>query len=268
VLTARLAGAAPSTPGPGVTATPTRMVAADGLALAVAHRDAWRKARQKVLADDFGETAHYRKANAALPPPAAGEPRVIFLGDSIFEGWYLPEPFPGKAYVGRGIGGQTTSQVLVRFRQDVIDLHPAAVLILLGTNDIAGNTGPITLADIEENFASLVELARAHGIAVVLSSVLPVHNYTRASLLSFPLRPPAQIAALNSWLKNYCHEQGLVYLDFFSAMVDGAGLLKKELAEDGLHPNRAGYAIMAPLAAEAIKRALAGHGASAAAGAR
>ena len=268
LLTSRLAGAAESPPGPGVTATPPRTLAADGLAQAVAHRDAWRKSRQKLLADDFGETAHYRKANAALPPPPAGEPRVIFLGDSIFEGWYLPEPFPGKAYVGRGISGQTTSQVLVRFRQDVIDLHPAAVVILLGTNDLAGNTGPIALADIQENFASLVDLARAHGIAVVLSSVLPVHNYTKASLLSFPLRPPAQIAALNSWLKSYCHEQRLVYLDFWSAMVDGAGLLKKELAEDGLHPNRAGYAVMAPLAGEAIKRALAGHGASAAAGAR
>ena len=252
---------------PTAAANPTHPVGEDWLAQAVAHREAWRKSRQKLLADDFGETAHYRKSNAELPPPPAGEPRVVFLGDSIFEGWYLPEPFPGKSYVGRGIGGQTTSQVLVRFRQDVIDLRPAAVVILLGTNDIAGNTGPITLADIEENFASMVDLARAHGIAVVLSSVLPVHDYTKTSLLQFPLRPPAQIVALNSWLKAYCHERGLIYLDFFSAMVDGAGLLKKELAEDGLHPNRAGYAIMAPLAAEAIKRALVGHGAAAPAGA-
>jgi len=246
--------------------TPTRPVAADGLAQAIAHRDAWRRSRQTLLANDFGETAHYRKANAELGPPVVGNPRVIFLGDSIFEGWYLPEPFPGKDYIGRGISGQTTSQVLVRFRQDVIELRPAAVVILLGTNDIAGNTGPIAMQDIQRNFASLTELARAHGIAVVLASVLPVHNYTVASDLAFPLRPPAQIAALNSWLKTTCREHGLVYLDFFSAMVDGAGLLKKELAEDGLHPNRAGYAVMAPLAAAAIKRALPDH--STAAGGR
>ena len=246
--------------------TPTRPVAADGLAQAIAHRDAWRRSRQTLLANDFGETARYRNANAELGPPVVGKPRVVFLGDSIFEGWYLPEPFPGKDYIGRGIGGQTTSQVLVRFRQDVIDLRPAAVVILLGTNDIAGNTGPIALQDIQKNFASLTELARAHGIAVVLASVLPVHNYTAASDLAFPLRPPAQIAALNTWLKTYCREHGLVYLDFFSAMVNGAGLLKKELAEDGLHPNRAGYAVMAPLAAAAIKRALADHGSTAAAG--
>ncbi|HEX2658987.1 MAG TPA: SGNH/GDSL hydrolase family protein [Polyangia bacterium] len=267
-LAGRAVAAVPHPAGPAHAGAPERAPAGDGLAQAIAHRDYWRKTRQKLLADDFGETAHYRKANAELPPPSDREPRVVFLGDSIFEGWYLPEPFPGKDYVGRGIGGQTTSQVLVRFRQDVVELRPAAVVILLGTNDLAGNTGPITLPDIQRNFASLVDLARARGIAVVLSSVLPVHDYTKASKLQFPLRPPAQIQALNNWLKTYCHDQGLVYLDFFSAMVDGAGLMKKELAEDGLHPNRAGYAIMAPLAAEAIKRALANHGASAVAGAR
>jgi lysophospholipase L1-like esterase len=264
----RTASAAPRPAGPPSAGAPDHPPAGEGLAQAIAHRDYWRKTRQKLLSDDFGETAHYRKANAELPLPSDREPRVVFLGDSIFEGWYLPEPFPGKDYVGRGIGGQTTSQVLVRFRQDVVDLRPSAVVILLGTNDLAGNTGPITLPDIQRNFASLVELARAHGIAVVLSSVLPVHNYTKASKLQFPLRPQAQILALNDWLRSYCLDQGLVYLDFFSAMVDGNGRMKKELAEDGLHPNRAGYAIMAPLAAEAIKRALTNHGASAVAGAR
>src|SRR5207244_7800349 len=141
LLTARLAGAAESTPGSGVTATPTRMVAADGLALAVAHRDAWRKSRQKLLADDFGETAHYRKANAALPPPPAGEPRVIFRGDSICEGWYFAGPFPGKAYVGRGIGGPTTSAVLVRVLLEVLGLGPAAWVTLLRLKALERQTG-------------------------------------------------------------------------------------------------------------------------------
>lgn len=257
LLTARLAVAASGPAGAGGNAAGLAPVAApDALARAIAQREAWRHARQALLANDFGETEHYRRANASLGLPVKGEARVVFIGDSIVEGWSLPTSFPGKDYVNRGIGGQTTSQVLVRFRQDVIDLRPAAVVLLMGTNDLAGNTGPIALADIQKNFASMVELARAHGIAVVVSSVLPVHNYTPASELAFPLRPPALIVALNAWLKQTCHEQGLVYLDFFGAMVDGAGLLKKQLAADGLHPNSEGHAVMAPLTAEAIGRAL------------
>jgi lysophospholipase L1-like esterase len=159
--------------------------------------------------------------------------------------------------VGRGIGGQTTSQVLLRFRQDVVALAPKVVVILLGTNDIAGNTGPMTLEQIEANYASLAELARAHGIRVVFSSVTPVHNYTPQSELTYPLRPPEQILALNRWLATYCQANGHVYLDYFSAMVDAGGLLRRELAEDGLHPGPAGYAVMAPLAEQAIARALA-----------
>ena len=148
--------------------------------------------------------------------------------------------------------------MLVRFRTDVIALGPEVVVILAGTNDIAGNTGPISLEDIEGNFATMVELARAHGIRVVLSSVIPVHNYTPASELTFPRRPPEQIAALNKWLKDYAATSGCVYLDYAAAMSDDKGMLRRELAEDGLHPNPAGYAIMAPLAEQAIGKALQG----------
>jgi lysophospholipase L1-like esterase len=230
--------------------------AADVMKKAIERREDWRRARRLLLANDFGETQRYRKANLILGEPAPREKRVVFIGDSIVEGWPLSEFFPDKGYLNRGIGGQTTSQVLLRFRQDVIDLQPTVVVILLGTNDLAGNTGPISIPDIEKNFASLAELARVHGIAVVLSSVLPVHNYTPASDFAFPLRPPAQIVELNRWLKAYCQDNGHVYLDFFSAMIDAQGLLKKSLAEDGLHPNRAGYLVMTPLAVESIGKAL------------
>ena len=140
--------------------------------------DQYRASRIAVFTDDYGQLARYRDANAALEPPAPGENRVVFFGDSITDIWKLEESFPGKPYVNRGIGGQTTPQMLVRFRQDVIDLHPKVVVILAGTNDIAGNTGPMRLEDIEADYASMAELARAQRIRVVFSSVLPVHNYT------------------------------------------------------------------------------------------
>src|SRR6266567_2901369 len=140
--------------------------------------DKYRASRIAVFTDDYGQLARYRDANAALKPPAAGENRVVFFGDSITDIWNLDESFPGKPYVNRGIGGQTTSQMLVRFRQDVINLQPKVVVILAGTNDIAGNTGPISKEDIEANYSSLAELARAHNVRVIFSSVLPVHNYT------------------------------------------------------------------------------------------
>jgi lysophospholipase L1-like esterase len=218
----------------------------------------WRQSRTSLLMDDFGELAHYRQANAALKPPAAGENRVVFYGDSITDMWKLSEYFPGKPYVNRGIGGQTTPQMLVRFRQDVIALQPKVVVILAGTNDIAGNTGPMTLEQVEANYASMAQLAQANGIRVVFSSVLPVHNYTPESELLFATRPPAKILELNRWLKNYCTANQHVYLDYFTAMVDGRGLLRRELAEDGLHPNAAGYRIMAPLAESAIRKSLQG----------
>jgi lysophospholipase L1-like esterase len=160
--------------------------------------------------------------------------------------------------VNRGIGGQTTPQMLVRFRQDVIELKPKVVVILAGTNDIAGNTGPMRNEDIEANLATMAELAKAHGIAVVMSSILPVHNYTPKSQDFFAQRPGARVVEVNRWLKDYCAKNGIVYLDYFLAVVDLKGLLKAELAEDGLHPNDAGYKIMAPLAEAAIARAARG----------
>lgn len=216
--------------------------------------DQYRAARVAMFADDFGELARYRSANAALKPPAIGENRVVFFGDSITDKWRLDDYFPGKSYLNRGISGQTTPQMLIRFRQDVIELHPKVVVILAGTNDIAGNTGPMRLEDIEANYASLAELARAHDIKVIYSSVLPVNNYTPESQDLFAQRSPEKIRQLNRWLKNYCAADSDVFLDYFAAMVDDKGLLKRDLAEDGLHPNAAGYKIMAPLAERRLRR--------------
>ena len=218
--------------------------------------DQYRASRVAVFTDDYGELKRYREANATLAAPKAGESRVVFFGDSITDMWKLEDSFPGKAYINRGIGGQTTPQMLVRFRQDVIDLHPKVVVILAGTNDIAGNTGPMRNEDIEANYASFAELARAHGVRVVYSSVLPVHNYTERSKDLFAQRPPSRILELNAWLKDYCVRNGIVYLDYFSAMVDDKGLLRKDLADDGLHPNAAGYKLMAALAEAEIQKSL------------
>ena len=203
---------------------------------------------------DWPNLAKYRDANAQLPPPAKNENRVVFLGNSITEGWtqYFPTMFPGKPYINRGISGQTTPQMLVRFRQDVIALKPKVVVILAGINDIAGNTGPSTLEMIENNLASMTELAQSNGIRVVLSSVLPAFD--------FPWRPgmePApKVIALNKWIKGYAAERGAVYLDYHSAMSDEKGGMRDGLASDGVHPTEAGYRIMAPLAEQAIAEAL------------
>jgi lysophospholipase L1-like esterase len=223
--------------------------------------DQYRASRIAIYPDDFGQLARYREADAALAPPGAGESRVVFLGDSITDYWKLPDYFPGKPYINRGIDGQTTPEMLVRFRQDVIDLRPKVVVMLAGTNDIAGVTGPTLNEDIEANYASMAELARAHGIRVVFASVLPVHNYTHDAEESFALRPRDRILALNKWLKDYCAKNRFVYLDYFSALVDERGMLKRALADDGLHPTDAGYKIMAPLADKAIQKALAENGA-------
>jgi lysophospholipase L1-like esterase len=219
--------------------------------------DEYRASRISIYTDDFGQLARYREANAALAPPAAGETRVVFLGDSITDYWKLPDYFPGKPYTNRGIDGQTTPQMLVRFRQDVIDLHPKVLVVLAGTNDIAGVCGRTSNEDIEANYASMAELARAHRIRVVFASILPVHNYTHDSEESFALRPRDRVLALNKWLKDYCAKNRFVYLDYFSALVDERGMLKRTLADDGLHPTDAGYKIMAPLAEKAIQKALA-----------
>jgi lysophospholipase L1-like esterase len=212
--------------------------------------DQYRASRIAVFTDDYGQLARYRDANTALGAPKPGENRVVFFGDSITDIWKLADSFPGKPYVNRGIGGQTTPQMLVRFRQDVIDLQPKVVVILAGTN------GPMRNEDIEANYASFAELARTHGIKVVYSSVLPVHNYTDKAKDFFAQRPPARILALNTWLKDYCGRNDFIYLDYFSAMVDDKGLLKKDLADDGLHPNAAGFKLMAPMAEAAIQKAL------------
>jgi lysophospholipase L1-like esterase len=226
--------------------------------------DQYRSSRIAIFTDDFGQLNRYRGANLILKPPAPGQTRVVFFGDSITDLWHLDEYFPGKPYINRGIGGQTTPQMLVRFRQDVINLQPKVVVILAGTNDIAGNTGPMRLEDIEANYASLAELARAHDIKVIFSSILPVHNYTPRSQDFFAQRSPSKILELNRWLKNYCatsssadRSNNCLYLDYFTAMTDDKGYMKKELADDGLHPNAAGYKIMAPLAEAAIEKTLA-----------
>src|SRR5580658_3294726 len=179
--------------------------------------DEYRASRISIYTDDFGQLARYRDANAALAVPAAGENRVVFLGDSITDYWKLPDYFPGKPYINRGIDGQSTPEMLVRFRQDVIDVHPKVLVVLAGTNDIAGVTGRTTNEDIEANYASMAELARAHGIRVVFASVLPVHYYTHDAEESFALRPRDRILALNKWMKNYCAQERFVYLDYFSA---------------------------------------------------
>lgn len=220
----------------------------------------WRQSRISTYMDDFGELARYHAANATLAPLKPNENRVVFFGDSITDAWHLFEYFPDRPYINRGISGQTTSQMLVRFREDVIDLQPKAVVILAGTNDIAGNTGPMSLEEIEANYTTLAELARAHNIKVIYSSVLPVHEYTERATDMFTQRPPEKILALNRWLKDYCSTpaNGCTYLDYFSAMADDKGYMKKELADDGLHPNAAGYKVMAPLAQAAIDKVLAG----------
>jgi lysophospholipase L1-like esterase len=218
--------------------------------------DQYRASRIAMFTDDFGQLARYRDADATLGAPAAGENRVVFYGDSITDIWKLEDSFPGKPYVNRGIGGQTTPQMLVRFRQDVIDLQPKVVIILAGTNDIAGNTGPMRNEVIEGNLSSMVELARAHGIRVVLCSIMPVHNYTEKAKDFFAQRPQSRILALNDWIKDYCAKNNIVYVDYFSAMVDDKGMMKKDLADDGLHPNATGYKIAAPLAEVGIEKAL------------
>jgi lysophospholipase L1-like esterase len=219
--------------------------------------DEYRTSRISIYTDDFAQLGRYREANAALAPPAAGESRVVFLGDSITDYWKLPDYFPGKPYINRGIDGQTTPEMLVRFRQDVLALHPKVLVVLAGTNDIAGVTGRTLNEDIEANYASMAELARAHRIHVAFASVLPVHNYTHDAEESFALRPRDRILALNKWLKDYCAKNRFVYLDYFSALVDERGMLKRALADDGLHPTDAGYKIMASLAEQAIQKALA-----------
>jgi acyl-CoA thioesterase I len=215
------------------------------------------------VASDYGRLARFAAANAALAKKAKGETRVVFFGDSITDNWSKAGYggfFPGKPYVNRGIGGQTTSQMLVRFRADVLALDPDVVVILAGTNDVAGNSGPITPEAIENNFASMAELAKAHGVRVVLASILPVADDKKdgagQALVRTTDRPTATLRAINAWMSDYARRNGHVYLDYASAVADAAGAFKADLNGDGLHPNAAGYAVMAPLAEKAIAEAM------------
>jgi lysophospholipase L1-like esterase len=208
------------------------------------------------LMRDYAQLAQYRDADLALKPAAAGEQRVVFIGDSITNNWDLEKYFPGKPYVNRGIGWQNSAQMLLRFRQDVINLHPRAVVILGGINDISGAYGPMSLGDIESNYQSMAQLARANGIEVIFASLLPAHNYTPVSRDMYAMHPPEKILALNRWLQEYCLANGYVYLDYYRALLDEKGMMRKDFSEDGCHPNAAGYQAMAPLAEAAIAKAL------------
>ena len=241
-LLAQPAAAAPEAKTPG--ATPQTAPVSE-----------WQKEYNTRLLTDFPWLAKFKEADLKLAPPAAGENRVVFMGDSITEVWKIEGPdgsFPGKPYINRGISGQTTPQMLVRFRQDVIALQPKVVVILAGINDIAGNTGPMTLEQSEDNLASMAELAAAHHIRVVLCSVLPAFD--------FPWRPgmvPApKVLALNAWIKAYAAEKGHVYVDYHAAMKDSRDGLPAALSHDGVHPLLAGYAVMAPLVEAGIAKAL------------
>lgn len=213
-----------------------------------------RRIETERLLNDWAGLGRYRQANAELAR-APRENRVVFMGNSITEAWAprFAMLFPGKLYIGRGIGGQTTPQMLVRFRQDVIELEPKVVVILAGTNDIAGNTGPATLDMIQDNLVSMVELAKANGIRVVLSSVLPVYDYPWRP----GLEPAAKIVALNTWMRQYAAKNDVGYVDYHTAMADDRQGLKRELSDDGVHPNDAGYRVMAPLVERGIAEALA-----------
>jgi len=207
---------------------------------------------------DWPQLARYKADNAALAPAAADEQRVVFYGDSITDAWgrrpNTGEFFPGKPYVNRGISGQTTPQMVVRFRQDVIDLHPAAVVILAGTNDVAGNTGPMTPEMTENNFRSMIDLAKANGIRVIVASITPAADYPWRK----GLEPATKIRTLNNWLQGYCVTRSVTYLDYYSAMAGEDGGMKEGISFDGVHPNAKGYAIMGPLAQEAIDKTLGG----------
>jgi lysophospholipase L1-like esterase len=212
---------------------------------------------------DWPALGRYHDANSKVAAPARDEQRVVFMGDSITDSWDDPKYggfFPGKPYIDRGISGQTTPQMLIRFRAEVIALKPNVVVILAGTNDIAGNTGPMSLEAIEDNLISMAELARANKIRVVLSSVLPISDYEKTKegkpIIQSLRRPPQQIKALNEWMRKYVADTHAIYLDYYSAMVDDKGFLKDELSNDGLHPNQKGYEVMAPLAEQAIRSAL------------
>ena len=203
---------------------------------------------------DINQLGYYHAANLRLQSQPQEPNRVIFLGDSITEGWKGAQFFPGKSYVNRGVSGQTTAQMLVRTFPDVIDLHPAAVIIMAGINDIAANNGPQTMQMVEENIQAITELSHKHGIQVILCSVLPISDYTPQP--QTPRHPPAQIVSLNKWLREYSERSGAIYCDYYPAVADQKNFLKEGLSEDGLHPNAKGYELMEPVAQASIDKAL------------
>lgn len=210
-----------------------------------------------VKGQDWPNLAQFQEANSALEAPADDEDRVVFMGNSITIGWInsRPEFFEGKPWVNRGIGGQTTPQMLIRFRQDVIDLKPKVVVILAGTNDIAGNTGPSTLDMIMDNIKGMAEMAHTNNIKVILSTTLPAYDYPWKP----GLEPAPKIIALNKMIRTYCDDMGHIYLDYFSAMADERDGLPKKYANDEVHPTKEGYAVMEPLVENAIAKALTQH---------
>lgn len=204
--------------------------------------------------EDWPNFKKYREANSKLGLPEAKQKRVVFMGNSITEGWsnLSPDFFKGKPYVNRGIGGQTTPQMLIRFRADVVALKPSVVVLLCGINDIAGNTGPSTLEMIQDNIASMTEIALSNDIKVVLSSVLPAYDFPWKP----NMEPAPKVIALNKWIKQYAAKKKVVYVDYFSAMVDERNGMKSIYTSDEVHPNKLGYAVMEPLVEKAIQTAL------------
>lgn len=217
-----------------------------------------------ILARDWAGLEHYRLANSKTAPPLKGERRVVFFGDSITEFWNLSDYFAGMPYINRGVGGQTTSQMLIRFRPDVIALRPRSVVILAGTNDINRNHNGAILNVVRDNLSSMVELAQVHSIRVVLASLLPVNDYSNGKdekrIRQTTKRRPEDIKILNEWIKRHAMDNRLTYLDYYNAMVDKQDLLNAEFSFDGLHPNKNGYKIMARLAEQAITSSLTSKG--------
>jgi lysophospholipase L1-like esterase len=246
MLIAQQTGTLPKTKAPS--ASPAAVEAAP----AAAPVNAARMTREEQIKTDWPWLARFKEDNLKLGPPAAGEQRVVFMGDSITQGWHLDVSYPGKPYINRGISGQTTPQMVLRFHQDVIALKPKAVIILAGINDIAENTGPITLEETEDNLAAMAEMASANHIPVVLCSVLPAFDFPWHPGMA----PAPKVIALNQWIKSYAAEKGHIYLDYYSPMKDERGGLPPTLSKDGVHPLPAGYAVMAPLAEAAIEQAI------------